>query len=475
MSADASAPAAEPSAPDPGLRATLAALVRSSRGYGLVNLVNFGDGVAYFGFLALLTLFLEVDAGFSTHWSTVSVSLFTGAVTVFMAVGGGSVSDRLGVRRALSLSLAFVLAGRVLLTLAPSAGPAQLVPALVGLALLVTAFGEGIIQPALYAGVKEYTDRRTATVGYAFLYSIMNLGIVAGEALSPLVRERWASAVEGVRVEASPAAGITGAFWFFIAVTAATLAANLAFFTRRVEARDRVAREPAAARRERVPLAARLRALPILDARFQFFIFVLLAVRTLFAHQWLTMPHYVVRAFPPDVGARWEWVNGLNPLIIVVFVPIIAIATRRRAVVDMMILGTLVSALATGLLLPAPSLPLLLAYVVVFSLGEAVWSSRFLEYVAELAPPNRVGVYMGLAGIPWFLAKSVTGLYSGWMLDRFVPADGPQDPGTLWLVYGLVALVSPVGLLLARGWLRRPRSAGAPAAAAGARPRGEGT
>jgi dipeptide/tripeptide permease len=149
MSADASAPAAEPSAPDPGLRATLAALVRSSRGYGLVNLVNFGDGVAYFGFLALLTLFLEVDAGFSTHWSTVSVSLFTGAVTVFMAVGGGSVSDRLGVRRALSLSLAIVLAGRVLLTLAPSAGPAQLVPALVGLALLVTAFGEGIIQPAL--------------------------------------------------------------------------------------------------------------------------------------------------------------------------------------------------------------------------------------------------------------------------------------------------------------------------------------
>jgi hypothetical protein len=47
----------------------------------------------------------------------------------------------------------------------------------------------------------------------------------------------------------------------------------------------------------------------------------------------------------------------------------------------------------------------------------------------------------------------VTGLYSGWMVDRFVPAHGPQQPGTLWLVYGLAGLASPAGLLLARRWL----------------------
>jgi len=437
-----------------GLRETVSALLSSSRGYWLVNLVNFADGVAYFGVLALMTLFMEVNAGFSTEWATVSVSLFTGAVTVFMAVGGGTFSDRLGVRRALSLALLLALAGRVLLTLSPHAG-AGLVSWVAWTALALYAFGEGVIQPALYAGVKEYTDRRTATIGYAFLYSIMNLGFVAGEALSPFVRERWAAVVERVRIEDSPAAGIAGAFWFFAAVTALALVVNLALFTRRVEERDRtVAERPAAAPAR---LADRLRALPILDARFQFFIFILLPVRTLFAHQWVTMPHYVIRAFPPEVGARWEWVNGLNPLVIVIFVPLIALVTRHRRVVDMMIAGTLVSALATFLLVPAPSLPLLLAYVVIFSLGEAVWSSRFLEYVADIAPANKVGVYMGIAGIPWFLAKSVTGLYSGWMLERFVPAQGPQAPGTLWLVYGLTALASPLGLLLARRWLTAPR------------------
>lgn len=447
----------------PSLRETLGALAGGSRGYWLVNLVNFADGVAYFGVLALMTLFLERDVGVSTEASTVYVSLFTGAVTVFMALGGGTVSDRLGVRRALSVALLLVLAGRVLLTVSPGTGAAATVAAL---ALLVYAFGEGVIQPALYAGVKEYTDARTATLGYAVLYAIMNLGIVAGEALSPLVRERWAAAVEGVSVSEHPAAGISGAFWFFALVTAATLAVNLLFFTRRVEARDRLVREAPAPVAGARGILQRLRALPILDVRFQLFIFALLPVRTLFAHQWVTMPHYVVRAFPPEVGARWEWLSGLNPLVIVVFVPVLALVTRRARVIDVMIVGTAVSAGATFLLVLPPSLPLLVAYFVVFSIGEAVWSSRFYEYVADLAPANKVGIYMGIAGIPWFLAKSVTGLYSGWMLERFVPAEGPQRPGTLWLVYGIAALASPIALALARRWLlaRRAAPADAPAA-----------
>ncbi len=32
-------------------------LVRASRGFWLVNSVNFGDGIAYFGMLALMTFF----------------------------------------------------------------------------------------------------------------------------------------------------------------------------------------------------------------------------------------------------------------------------------------------------------------------------------------------------------------------------------------------------------------------------------
>ncbi|MFH1278036.1 MAG: MFS transporter [Candidatus Eisenbacteria bacterium] len=444
----------------PGLMDNLRTFGRASRGFWLVNSVNFGDGIAYFGFLGLLTLFLQKNAGFTTGGATMGVSLFSGLVTLTMALGGGWISDRLGVRRALSLSMFIILVGRVLLVGSPGLGAEFLVQAVAWASLVVMAAGEGIVQPALYSGVKEYTDSRAATLGYAFLYSIMNLGIVVGELLSPFVREKWAAWIEGVDVNEVPTAGISGSYWFFIGITAIVLLVNLFAFTKKVEERDRsVVEKP----EEDAHLSfwRKLRSLPIMDARFLFFIFILLPVRTLFAHQFLTMPDYVTRAFPPEVGRYWEWVYAINPAVIVIGVPLIAAFTQRRKVLNMMIAGTTVSALASFILVPETSVTLLVAYMVIWSLGEAIWSSRFLEYVANLAPAHRVGIYMGIAGIPWFLAKTVTGFYAGSMLEKYVPVSGPQDPGTLWLIYGLTALATPIGLVAARKWLGRveePRS-----------------
>lgn len=440
------------------LREVLASLAGASRGFWLVNLVNFGDGIAYFGFLSLLTLFFEHDVGMSTRASTIATSTFTGLVTLFMVLGAGALSDRLGARRALGVSMALVLVGRIVLTLAPGLGSGSAAAILaVWVAILLMGFAEGAVQPALYAGVKEYTDARTASMGYAFLYSIMNLGIFLGEMASPVVREEFARRIEGVEVSEVPTAGITGSFWFFTGITAIVLLAHLALFTKKVESRDRVVApaEEAAAPAETAPstLMARLRALPIMDARFLFFIFALLPVRTLFAHQWLTIPGYVTRGFSGDVGSRLEWIQGLNPIIIVIAVPALAAVTRKLRVIDVMIAGTLVSAAATFLLSGEPNLTLLLAYVVIFTIGEAVWASRFLEYVADLAPPGRLGVYMGLAGLPWFLAKTVTGFYAGDALDAFVPEGGGGSPGTLWIIHGAVAMISPIALLAGRRWL----------------------
>jgi len=441
--------------PAPTIRESLKILFGASRGYWLVNLANFGDGIAYFGMLALMTLFMELNVGFSAQWSTISIGWYTGAVTIFMALGGGVVADRLGVRRALTLCIGVLIVGRVLFVLSPTLGGSFAIGMMAWIGLFVMAAGEGVIQPALYAGIKEYTDKRTATLGYAFLYAIMNLGIVAGEIASPLVREWWAHRVEGLDVAEHPAAGISGAFWFFTGITVLMLLINVGFFTRKVEERDRVAdaKSLPGDSDEKFDWMDYLRNLPILDKRFLFFILILLPVRTLFAHQWLTIPTFVTRAFPPEIASRWEWINGLNPLIIVIFVPLIAALTQKRRIVDMMIIGTTISALATFILVGEADWRLLIAYFIIWSLGEAFWASRFLEYIADIAPMNRVGVYMGIATIPWFLAKTITGMYAGTMLDIYVPIEGVHTPGTMWVIYGVTALISPIGLILARRWL----------------------
>ncbi len=434
-------------------------LLGASKGFWLINIVNFGDGIAYFGILALLTRFLGTRVGMTDQVTAISVSWFTGLVTLFM-FGGGYVSDKLGVRKTLSVALILFVIGRIILVLAPQLAGLSYISSWTG--LLLVALGSGILQPALYAGVKEYTDPRTATIGYSLIYSIMNLGIVAEMFVSPFIRTQEVDMF--VTKVAGLGWGIEGVFWMCIAITGLMLLIHISLFTKKVELTERVVKEPEESTKaveKLMSLRLKETVLDFLvkfkelatDARFMFFIFILLPVRTLFAHQFLTMPDYIFRAFPEAVHDKYEWIHALNPFIIVLFVPLFAALTRKAKVIDMMIIGTTVTAATSFILATGPNVTLLLTYVILFSFGEALWSSRFLEYVAGIAPMGKVGLYMGLAGLPWFLAKFTTGFYSGFMLDKFIPAEGAQDPATLWLIYGCIAVISPVGLILGRRYV----------------------
>jgi proton-dependent oligopeptide transporter, POT family len=423
-------------------------LLGSTRSFWAINLANFCDGIAYFGILNLLIPFLGTRVGMSDAAAGVTVSTFTGLVTLFM-FGGGYVSDFLGVRRALSLSLGLLGLGRVFLVLAPVGGHSLLGSLFTWVGVLLMAAGSGILQPALYAGIKEYSDPRTATIGFSLVYSIMNLGIVAESFISPMLRTDTVFNLKFIQF-VGRGWGIDGVFWFCIMITGFAFLMNIILFTPKVEAKER---NPDVPPPGEFKWKEKLKEILALDRTFVAFIFILLPVRTLFAHQWLTMPSYVFRCFPTEVNSRYEWIQGLNPLIIVLFVPLIAILTRKVKVINMMIVGTAFSAVTTFLLVPGPHLHALIWYVILFSLGEAMWSSRFYEFVADISPAGKVGAYMGLAGIPWFLAKFTTGLYSGTMIHHFIPKEGPQNSSTLWLIYAITACLTPILLILCRRWL----------------------
>jgi dipeptide/tripeptide permease len=449
---------AETKTEDLSLKETFRLLLKTSRGFWLVNMVNFADGIAYFGILTLLVLFLGQNIHMSDAWAGRAVSFFTGSVTLFM-LAGGFIPDKFGVRKALTIALVILLGGRLVLLFAPMAGSALGVQSLAWLSLLLMGVGSGIIQPTLYAGGKEYTDPRTAAVTFSLIYAIMNLGIVAENFVSPFIRTDTPFIHVGPLQINGLGKGISGVFWFCIAVTGVVLILKLMLFTRKVETTERVIfkEEKKNPDEPHQNFWQKFRALPLFDPRFAFFIFMLLPVQTLFAHQWLTIPDYIMRAYPEEVGHRYEWIAGINPFIIVIFVPLISALTRKAKVLNMMIIGTTISAAITFILAPGPSLARLLIYSIVFSFGEAVWSSRFYEYVARLAPQGKVGSYMGMAGIPWFFAKFTTGLYSGVLLERYVPQPIPfiPDSGALWLFYALIACASPVMLVLSRKWLSK--------------------
>ena len=428
------------------------------RGLWLVVFAFSADLMAYYGVLPLMHAYMHADIGLSDSAASIPVSIFTGAVTVFwIAVGG--YAEKLGVRRGLVFALLLCVAGRAVYAGAIFAGAAKL--AVVGLSLIIVAIAEGLMQSAAYLGVKQFTTEKNASMGYALLYGVMNLFIFFMGFISSGVRTRF----DGLHQAGKSAlTGVGAVNWACVAITAIGAMFVWLTLTKRIESSAlRPSASDAPAKKSQKPALVRLREFfigtkeepsPFRDTRFVFFIFMLLPVRTLFAHQWLTLPDYILRAYPKNVADHMEWiVDWINPLVVFVGTPLITALTRKKHVYTMMIAGTAVSAVPTFLLCGGPSLAMLIAYQVIFSIGEAMWSSRFLEYAAELAPEGRISQYMGLANIPWLLAKSITGLYAGALLHRYVPEHGPEHSGTLWLIYGLTGLASPIGLVLARGWV----------------------
>ncbi len=428
-------------------------LFNASQALWGINVSYLLEGLTYFGVVGLLAIFFNDYIGLDDISAGQMVGFLTAGITLGMLFMGATV-DLIGPRRSLLLSLFLMLIGRTLLTLSPDLGTKGLWSSSHWLAmggLMGIILGYGIYQPACYAAVRQFTSEKTAAMGYAMLYALMNLGGFLPGLISPPVRRAY---------------GITGVFWVYVALTAAGILVIALLLTRKAIAQataqaEAERKEKTAPEEKKTPkeqIVYYLKNFPVRDARFMFFIFILIPVQTLFAHNWLTLPQYCNRAFTGLVSDNYEFFVNFSPVLIFILTPVVTALTAKRNTYTMMIIGTFVMAAPTFILALGPNIVGLFAYLTLATLGEATWSARFLQWVAEIAPKSMTGIYMGIGQFPWFLTKVITSLYSGWFLMHYCPAGVPPEQmhtGTMWFIYGVIALMTPAGLLLASNWMRK--------------------
>ena len=486
-------------------------LINAPRALWGINLAYFLEGWVYFGMLGYLAMHFSdfifrgaPDPDINSHHM---VMVLTAGITISMFFLG-SVADKRGIRNTLLTAFLFLLAGRVVWSAAPlvfkDTGMWSPLHLMTMGGILLVVIGYGMYQPAAYAGVRKFTSPKTAAMGYAMLYALMNLGGWLPSWFSP-IRER---------------VGISGAFWVYTGITLIALLATFMILTRKVEeeATERADKERQAekeAEKEKAagnasetnPVADADRTIPahlwctllviagsvyllpapwryyvwgaigaaiallalvpswgrpvyrflaihpLADTKFFFFIFALIPVQTLFTYNWLILPQYLERAFEGVVSEKFEFFANMNPILIFIAVPIVTALTMKRKIYNMMIIGTFIMAFPAFLLTFGTNLWTLLGYLVIMTIGEAMWQPRFLQYAAEIAPEGRTGAYMGVAQFPWFLTKMLVPLYSGYMLQKYVPSEGDKQPEMMWLIFACIAMISTVLLVVFRGWV----------------------
>lgn len=431
-------------------------LLHTSRALFGLNLSYVIEGITYFGVVGLLAIYFNEYIKLNDILAGNMVGVLTAGITLSMLFLGATV-DWIGLRKSLLIALSFMLVGRILLTVAPNLGVPGLwnsahVIAMLG--ILGIILGYGIYQPACYAGVKKLTNEKTAAMGYAMLYALMNLGGFLPGLISPPVRKAYT---------------ILGVFWLYVALTAIGILVVYFIITKKAyeEAVKEVSKDKLSEEKDDDALSNMtlkekikfyVKNFPLKDKRFLYFIFILIPVQTLFAHNWLTLPLYTSRAFEGFVQDNFEFFVNLNPILIFILTPIVAALTSQKNTYNMMIIGTFVMASPTFILALGPTINTLMAYLIIMTIGEAMWQPRFLQWVAEIAPKNMTGIYMGIGQFPWFLTKIITSLYSGWFLMKYCPANtSPSQMNTelMWFIYGCIAIISPLGLLLAKKWMMK--------------------
>jgi MFS family permease len=433
-------------------------LAHTSRALLGVNISYVLEGLTYFGVLGLLAIFFNNYIGLDDIDAGRMVGVLTAGITIAMLFLGATV-DWIGLRKSLLISLSLMLVGRILITMSPGIGVSGLwnsAHVISMLGILGIILGYGIYQPACYAGVKQLTNEKTAAMGYAMLYALMNLGGFLPGIISPPIRRAF---------------GIPGVFWVYVVLTVVGIGVVYFIITKKaMEKAIRDANQDADGNKkeeekdEMAGLSKKekvmyyLKNFPLKDLRFLYFIFILFFVQTLFAHNWLTLPQYTSRAFEGFVSDNFEFFVNLNPILIFILTPMVTALTVKKDTYNMMIIGTFVMAAPTFILALGPNFYTLMGYLFIMTVGEAMWQPRFLQWVAEIAPKNMTGIYMGIGQFPWFLTKVITSIYSGWFLMNYCPADTPpseMNTETMWFIYACIAMISPIGLLLAKNWMKK--------------------
>ncbi len=415
-----------------------------SRSFWIANTLELFERFAYYGSKAILAVFVAEQVGLGPEKAGWLVGSLFNTLLYFLPVLAGTVVDRYGFKKSLLACFSIFCLGYLLIGLGGLPAGKPMVDALgpevyMVLALVVTAIGGSLIKPSIVGTVARTTTPDTKALGYSFYYTLVNLGGAIGPILALQVRQNL---------------GISYVLVMSSLVSLLLAVATLIFFTEPPRPAD------APPPRSMAKVLADM-VLVFGNLRFMTFLVIFSGFWAMFWHIFYALPFYVRDVLHFEQFELIETVDAWT--IILITIPASALAKKLSPMAAM----TLGFALATAswfVMGSAPTLAVCIGAIMLFALGEAIQAPRYYEYVADLAPKDQVGTYMGFAFLPIAIGTFVAGALSGHLVASYVEpykagVAGAAAPERMWYVVGAVGVVSTIAMLLYDRLVARRRPA----------------
>ncbi len=454
--AAAYAPPAEPPAA-PGDDPSAAELVglsftpepsRFPRVFWMALLLEFLERLAYYGVYVNLAVYLIQTVGLTPVENGLLMGVFA-AVRSWVPMGTGALADRIGFRKSLTISFALYALSYMVLYLAPSRPGAWV-------AVMGMAVAGAFLKPVIPATVRRHSPEAKRAVGFSYFYASVNTGSVVGKVATKVVRDMLSLRASMLNAVVACVIGLGLTIAFFREPSAPAAPAAPAKGASSAASGATPAVEDPSKSVAKASFGADLLDF-FKNGRLMLFLALISGYYLLIEQFYQTFPMYIVRAF--GEGAPREYITLINPAAIAIFQVLVGKLTAKIPAPYAISLGVLVGAGAMLLMGAVPSLYGACGAFFVFAVAEMILSPRYYEYFSSFAPKGREAMYMGFAVSPVGFGGLVGGVLSGYLITKYLPAEGPRSPLIVWGTYAAIGVVCSATLCAYAMWvLRKPKA-----------------
>ena len=402
-----------------GWRQTLAPYLQLPLAVHILCLGSFVNRAGSF-VTVFMTIYVSEQLGYGVQFAANCFGVF-GIGSIISSLAGGQLADRFG-RKPIML---FALFGAA--TALVAMGFVQHQWGFLTLILMFSLTVE-LYRPAASAMMGDLVPQIHRPLAYGLMYIAFNLGFAV----------------------AAPVGGFLAEYSFQLlflgdAATTATYGLIILLFIRETlpattaDSSSDAASDAAAATPVRVTWSQAMAHIAR-DTTFLLFALATLLTSLVFMQAFSTLPIYLSQlGFTREEIGLLLSVNGI--LIVVCQIPVTHFMNRFHRVM-VIIIGEVAIAIGFGLTTFAETGPLFLTTIIVWTMGEVIQAAFKQSLVADMAPADMRGRYMGVFSLCHAIGLTVGAPAGGRILDTW-------GPGVLWpLCFGIVMVAAGVYVLV---------------------------
>ncbi|CAG9333265.1 unnamed protein product [Blepharisma stoltei] len=385
-----------------------------------------------------LSLYFTKILGFSDIVAGYIIASF-GLSGVISSLCLGQFIDRYGIKWSLLLSNLLGFMMFILLFISNN----TVVEILVLFIFCSTSFALNI--PTVKLAVKYYTLTTTRSLGYSFLF----ISFFAGSGLAGIIVD-FILTLFGTEKATFKIIFIIGACIFVIATT-------IGLRLRQLDYEDSGENEVDLSQRN-LDGWKHTKECMVLKSFWRFFVLALLLViiKAVYMYIFIVLPIYMYREI--GEGAHFGYILAINKLIMIISIPSCTILVYYFSHYTLLAIGGFISSLSFIPLLFGGSYLTVIAFIVIVSIGESIYSPRLIDYTLQITPKGREGVFLAVAASPIVLSVILAGLMSGFLLDTYCPENGDRECWKMWSISGFMTILVPFFMIIFRSCLEQPEN-----------------